>query len=81
MKRALSRQLSSPCLTHLNMHPVGHVLVNEEIDDIFKLLSSRLAEDRSKKSEAGRDQKNSLKTKHLTLKTILTVDLGKAVSI
>jgi len=28
------RWVSSPCLTHLNMHPVGHVLVNEEIDDI-----------------------------------------------
>jgi len=35
------RWVSSPCLTHLNMHPVGHVLVDEEIDDIFKLLSSQ----------------------------------------
>jgi len=29
------RWVSSPCLTHPNMHPVGHVLVNEEIADIL----------------------------------------------
>jgi len=32
------RWVSSPCLTHPNMHPVGHVLVNEEIDDILEIL-------------------------------------------
>jgi len=31
------RWVSSPCLTHLNMHPVGHALVDEEIDDILEI--------------------------------------------